>query len=197
MTRVLTIGISSVAPSTGRSVRLREHYSRNWQSQPQALKWMAGPIADFPHDFHVLQFPPGKHNFWIYSTCGMSQAQDLSQVELHLFSPRETPKHVELLTAVAHYHRTGSTLNAGHTVNFGRPWLPESRCDHGLLSLPYLDGPALELAELDGGVVRCLWLVPVTASEVAYAKERGAESLEAMLESAGFNYLDAGRQPVV
>lgn len=44
----------------------------------------------------------------------------------------------------AHFHRTGSALGLGHTVNFGRPWLPGSSCTHGLVSLPYLFGPELE-----------------------------------------------------
>jgi hypothetical protein len=48
------------------------------------------------------------------------------------------------VTAIAHFHRTGSALGLGHTVNFGRPWLPTSSCTHGLGSLPYLDGPDLE-----------------------------------------------------
>lgn len=197
MISVPTIGISSVAPKTVRSLCLRGHYSNSWLSEPQPLKWMAGPIKELPNDFHVLQFPPARHKFWIYATCGMSQEEDPIQVELHLFSPRQSSKHVELLTAVSHYHRKDSFLNVGHTVNFGRPWLPESQCDRGLVSLPYLDGPSLEWLKAAGGAIRCLWLVPITASEVIYAKERGPASLEARFENVGFDYLDPGRAPVV
>lgn len=65
----------------------------------------------------------------------------------------------------------GSPLGVGHTVNFGQPWLDASSCVHGLISLPYLDGPTLENPELpDGRVIKFDWLVPITPAEVQYKK---------------------------
>jgi hypothetical protein len=81
---------------------------------------------------------------WTYATSGMSRPGDATPLELHLFSPERSEQLVELLMAIAHYHRTGSTLGLGASVNFGRPWLSGSDCSFGLISLPYLDGPALE-----------------------------------------------------
>jgi hypothetical protein len=119
------------------------------------------------------------------------------QGEVHLFAPDRNDLHVELLTALGHYHRTGARVGLGDTVNFGRPWLPGSTCTHGLLSLPYLDGPGVEWLHLaDGACVRFLWLVPITAEELAYKKKHGVDALEACFERAGLNYLDANRHSV-
>jgi hypothetical protein len=127
----------------------------------------------------------------------MSEERDEAPLELHLLSPVATTEHVELLTAVAHYHRTGARLGLGHTVNFGRPWLPGSRCTHGLISLPYLDGPDLEILSVDGKTVRFLWLIPITKEEVEFKKKNGLEALEARLEEANFAYGDPKRPSVV
>jgi len=181
---------------TGRADAIRNHYRHNWKSEPTAIRWAAGPIADLPSDFCVLEFPPGKHQWWTYATCSMSQPADASPIEIHLHSPVQTRNHAELMTAAAHYHRTAACLGLGHTVNFGRPWLPGSRCDHGLVSLPYLDGPDLELLELDGKTIRCLWLIPITRSEVEFAKNEGLENLEKRFEISRLNYLDPKRKAV-
>jgi hypothetical protein len=126
----------------------------------------------------------------------MSSIADEQPLELHMFSPREVPAHTELLTAVAHYHRTGARLGLGHTVNFGRAWLPGSQCDHGLISLPYLDGPRLEELMVDGKLIRCLWLIPVTTAEVEFKKHHGLEALEARFETEQFSYIDPLRRSV-
>ena len=55
------------------------------------------------------------------------------------------------------------------------PWLPDSNCDHGLISLPFLDGPALENASILGQSVRILWLIPITRAEREYKVQHGVE----------------------
>jgi len=129
----------------------------------------------------------------------MSQPTVEFPIELHLFSPTQSHQHIELLTTIAHYHRTGHPLNLHHTVNFGRPWLPGSLCDHGLISLPYLDGPRLELLQLSDSKhpIRCLWLLPITQSERDFKVELGTEALEQKFQSANFNYADPHRPSVV
>jgi len=133
-----------------------------------------------------------------YATRCMSQLEDEERLELHLLTRRDddlAPALVELLTVTAHYHRTGSSLGLGHTVNFGRPWRPGSACTHGLISLPYLDGPRLEW--LLEPRVRFLWLVPITASELLFKKQHGLEALEERFEAAQFDFLDPLRASVV
>jgi len=127
----------------------------------------------------------------------MSEHDDLRPVELHIFSHQENHDIVEILTAVAHFHRRGATLGVGHTVNFGKAWFQKSQCEFGLVSLPYLDGPTLEvLPPEDGGVVKFYWLIPITESEVVYKKRRGLEALESEMERSQFNYLDPYRTSI-
>jgi hypothetical protein len=175
------------------------HYAENWGDRgTEAELPAAGRRDELPADFAVLEFAPGPdRRMWTYATRCMSQPGDRRPLELHLFSPYQSPEPVELLTAVAHYHRTGAELDLGHSVNFGKPWLDDSTCEYGLLSLPYLDGPKLEnLALDDGTVVKFLWLIPITRAEVECKKELGLEALEEKFEAAGFNYLDPGRPSV-
>jgi hypothetical protein len=178
---------------------LREHYERVWKLSKDR-RWSKGPISELPEGFGVLEFEPGQgREMWTYATCGMSNATDERPLELHLFSPVQTAEHVELLTAIAHYHRTGARLDLGHTVNFGRPWLPNSRCSFGLISLPYLDGPRLEILQhpLFLREVHLLWLIPITPEELKLKKDRGLDALEDLLEDANIDYADPLRPSLV
>lgn len=124
---------------------------------------------------------------------------DNYQLELHLFSPKQYLPHVELLTAIGDYHNTGARLGLAHTVNFGRPWMPGSKCTYGVISLPYLDGTELEYYRCTGNgmVIRCLWLIPITEQERDYKRANGLEALEQLFESKRFNYSDPMRPSVV
>jgi hypothetical protein len=177
---------------------IAEHYRQCWGEAGVPRKWERGPISQLPVNFQILVFAPTHRRAgWTYATSGM--ATDLTTgpaLELYLISPVETNLHVELLTVVAHYHRTGAPLGLGHTVNFGRAWLPGSLCDHGLISLPYLDGPSLEWLDTEKGSIRFLWLIPITNAEVAYKKAQGLEALEARFEESQFNYLNPTRASV-
>lgn len=178
--------------------RLVAHYERVWREEAVRLGWHKGPAQELSSEFCVLEFRPrAGREMWTYATCCMSHPADQEPLELHLFSPVQSEQHLELLTAIAHYHRTGAKLGLGHTVNFGRPWLDASLCEFGLISLPYLDGPELEWLPLGAShKARLLWLVPVTAAEVAFKKAEGLGTLEERLEAASFNYLDPRRRSV-
>ena len=182
------------------SDEIKSHYSEKWANVPVARRWHHGPISELPLCFCVLEFAPTiARGMWAYATCCMSQPSDSTPIELHLFSPAQCELHVELLTAIAHYHRTGRSLGLGHTVNFGRPWMAGSQCEYGLISRPYLDGPSLEQLRTRpaGQVVRCLWLVPITERERNYKRTNGLEALEQVLEQSKFDYLDPVRTSVV
>jgi hypothetical protein len=127
----------------------------------------------------------------------MSLPTDEHPLELYLLSPVAHAGHVELLTAVAHYHRTARSLGMGHSVAFGRPWMPGSKCEFGLISLPYLDGPAFEVLQLESGRVQFGWLLPITPEEREFKKQQGVEALEARFESESLDYLDPLRESVV
>ena len=158
--------------------------------------WHRGPAL--PQQCRVFEYAPSDRTFcWVYATCGMTPLSESSLLELFLLAPCHTESHVELLTAVAHYHQTAVRLNLGHTVNFGRPWLEKSQCSFGLISLPYAFGPALESARLSGKSARVLWLLPVTSDERAFKVASGLSALEELFEKQHFNYLDPLRRSVV
>ena len=178
--------------------QITEHYEQCWEGKSQTATWKFGPTWQLPPGFRVLVFPPSKRRrMWTYATCCMSQQSDAPALELHLFSPVQIETQVELLMVVAHYHLTGAYLDVGHTVNFGRPWLSESKCDHGLISLPYLDGPKLEWLEQADRNIRFLWLIPISAGEVEYKKLHGVEALEARFEERKCDYVNPQRPSVV
>lgn len=174
---------------------IKAHYSGFWNVTGKRSPFDRGPIHQLPADFCVLEFAPhGDRNMWTYATCGMSQAGDDLPIELHIFSPRKTDEVVELLYVAAHFHRTGQRLGLNHTINFGKPWISPSSCDHGFISLPYLDGPGLENGPDN---IKCYWLIPITEAELGYAMAHGANALEERFERGPFNYLDPARSSVV
>lgn len=170
-----------------------DHYKKYWKADPTVCVLDKGPAYNLPTDFCVLEFAPwAERNMWTYGTCGMSQPQNVSPIELHLFSSIKDASLVELLTVITYYHRNTASLGLDHTVNFGRPWQGQSLCDHGLISLPYLDGPGLENMNL----IKFYWLIPITKEEVAYKKKYGVTALEDKFEE-GLDYINVSRKGVV
>jgi hypothetical protein len=176
---------------------LEEHDKGRWSEPIDQIRLEKGPIQELPAEFRVLVFRRSADTL-VHATICMSQPDDFERIELYMITDRRIEaRHqiAEILTVVAHYHRTGARLGLGHSVNFGRPRLPHSACTHGLISLPYLDGPDVEW--LREPKVRFLWLIPVTSGEVAFKNEHGVDALEERFEESQFNYLDPGRAPVV
>jgi hypothetical protein len=177
---------------------IKSHYYENWQRESNIYYWDKGPTEKLPHDFRILEFPPtSKRGMWTYATCGMSQNDDNEGVELHIFSSNQDSGLIELLAAVAFYHRNTENLNLNHTVNFGKSWQGNSKCTHGLISLPYLDGPQLEDMIFEDKTVKFYWLIPITRDELEFKKANGIEALEAQFDNTNFNYLDADRQSII
>jgi hypothetical protein len=176
------------------------HYEKCWGVGCSAHQWRQSPALPLATPLTVLCFPPhGNRDMWTYTTAGMSVRSEAGRsygLELHLVSPDANEGHIELLTAVAHYHLTGEPLGWGHTVNFGRPWYSNSRCSYGLISLPYLDGPELEWLGIPAASTRCLWLVPITREEREFAVGHGIEALEEQFELTNFDYMDPKRPSV-
>jgi hypothetical protein len=177
---------------------IQKHYEKIWQIPATRCPSIGGPLHELPDDFTILKFAPRQERrMWTYATSCMSKQEDADPLELHMFSRDESEEIVELLTATAHFHRTGKTLGFGHTVNFGKPWQRQSVCDHGLISLPYLDGPSLENLNIGSKLLNCYWLIPITKSEVKFKKKFELEALEQKLEDHTFDYLNPTRPSVV
>jgi hypothetical protein len=176
---------------------ITEHYTRHGAAPSQVVTWTEGPVDELPAAFSVLVITRSDTSV-AYATRCMSEPSDDERLELHLLArPADVPEGelAELLVAVAHYHRTGRRLGLGQTVDFGQPWLAGSACTHGLISLPYLDGPSLEW--LAAPLIRFLWLVPVTASEVRFTEAHGVEALALRFDEQRSNLLDPRRASVV
>jgi len=184
-----------VSLENGYGELLEHHYARFW-GQGKTRVLTRGP--ELLSKFQVFEFPRTEKTFsWVYATCGMTPLSSPELSEIYLLSPCQANAHVELLTAIAHYHQTGARIGWGHTVNFGRPWLGKSQCTFGLVSLPYHFGPSLEKVSLDGQSVRVLWLIPITFDERAFKIDHGLEALEQLFEAKQFNYLKPDRRSVV
>ncbi|QEM09137.1 suppressor of fused domain protein [Mucilaginibacter rubeus] len=179
---------------------LKKHYIANWGNNYLEKTWNSGPINKLSNQFTVLEFPPhGERKMWTYATCGMSTFSQSSPIELHIFSKVQDDSLLELLSSVVYFHNVDQNLNLEHTVNFGKPWQLSSICTYGLISLPYLDGPDLEVlysAEQDK-TIHCYWLIPITLEERDFKIRYGLEALEEIFDSKNFNYIDNMRQSVV
>ncbi|GID98619.1 hypothetical protein Adi01nite_80310 [Amorphoplanes digitatis] len=161
----------------------------------------AGPIRTLVPDLHILRLPQ-QGTGQLYATAGLwdATARHGHGLEFVLAAPTtDDAIHVETLTMVAYYHASSGdyVLDHGHTVPIGRPWLPGSRCDHLLVSLPYPWGPELENCDVPGGHVRVLWLLPITAAEKRFRHSHGLEALEQRFEDAGIIPADPYRGTVV
>lgn len=175
-----------------------DHYMRNWKNQPSLRIWDKGPIQKLPESFRVLEFAPNTaRDMWTYATCCMSQIDDIAPLEVHMFSSKQDVGLVELLTALAYYHRNTTNVNLHHTVDFGRPWQDDSLCSYGFVSLPYLDGPDLENLSIRRKKIKFYWLIPVTESEVYFKAKYGVEALEDKFDNIGLNYINPSRLPLI
>jgi Suppressor of fused protein (SUFU) len=176
---------------------IREHYQRQWGACDE-LRWPRGPIEQLPEGFSVLKFQPSARNsLFTFATCGMSATDDAGRVECFILSPVADKSICELLTIVAWYHRNCVRLGLGHTINFGRPWLPQSECDHGLFSTPHLHSAELEQLDNGGGATKFLWLIPITAFEREFMVNCGLEALEMRFEANALDYANPHRQSIV
>jgi hypothetical protein len=179
---------------------VQKHYESVWDNEGENKYWYKGPIQKLDPDFSILEFAPStKRQMYTYATCCMSNKDDESPIELHMFSSTQDHTLVELLTAVAHYHKNSNKLYLHHTVNFGRPWQDQSECEYGFISLPYLDGPDLENLTIQDFKKngKCYWLVPISKVELEFKKNYGVEALEERFDVVGLNYLNPKRSSVV
>lgn len=117
--------------------KIEAHYAENWRAPRESLRWGTGPIDELPADFRVLVVSRSADTVAFATRC-MSVAADAGPPGDSRAVQTQQKHHgtnlPEILTAVAHYHRTGSRLGLGHSVNFGMPWMVGSACTHGVMS---------------------------------------------------------------
>lgn len=179
--------------------RLTRHYNAYYGMQGKRLTLTTGLVEKLHKDFFVLEFPPNaRHKMFCYCTVGMSaDRHDDNLIELVMYSPKQAASIVELMTACASHHRNVLPLNLHHTLNIGQPWVDNSKCDHGFISLPYLDGQSLEIFNFDKKEIHCYWLIPITETERDYKIDNGWEALEQLFEDNQLDYLNPERDSLV
>lgn len=179
--------------------KLTRHYENYFGMTGNPLRYDKGPIEKLHNGFFVLEIPPNnKHQMFCYCTVGMSIGRsDENLIELVVYAPKSDQLLIELLTVCASYHRNSLPLNLHHTVNIGQPWLDESNCDHGFISLPYLDGQDLEIFRFDDQEIHCYWFIPITEKERDYKITNGCEALEQLFEDEQLDYLNPKRETLV
>jgi hypothetical protein len=178
---------------------LRRHYERHFGLEGQSMRFNKGPIEKLHPDFFVLVIKPNqKINCWVYCTVGMSlDREDENLIELFCFSPKQDESVLELMTVAASYHRNALPLNLHHTVNIGRPWIDNSKCDHGFISEPYTEGQGLEFFKFNEETIHCYWLIPITEAERDYHTENGCEALEQLFENGHLEYANPKRASLI
>jgi len=178
---------------------LKQHYEGYFGTLGKRLDLGVDPHKKLHPDFYILEFGLNhKHDFWVYCTVGMALGMDEENlIELFIFSPKKDESLVELLTVVVSYHQNDTPLNLHHTFNIGRAWLDNSKCEYGFISLPYLDGPELEIFNYKEDYIHCYWVIPITESEREFKMENGCDALENLFENKGIGYLDPDREPLV
>jgi hypothetical protein len=105
------------------------------------------------------------------------------------------------LVVMAAYYGVSHALDVGHTFRIGEPWLPGSKCDCVLVSLPYPYGPNFQIYRInEESDIQFLWLLPITTPEMKFLAENGEdaiEQLEKRFEECGLQYAKPNRSSVV
>ncbi|MCX2951388.1 suppressor of fused domain protein [Lentzea sp. NEAU-D7] len=184
------------------SSAIRDHVQGFWPDREARLRtWDRGKIVEAIPEFAVLEIAPKEvGRAWLYSSIGAWRVPMPGEHRLEFLSltPRESEEAVENLAMVSAFHADERfRVRLGKVINIGRPWLAGSICDHFLVSTPFLFGDEFETVHADGVGVSIYWLLAITASEAAFARENGAFALERLIEENDVDLLDPARAAVV
>jgi hypothetical protein len=106
-------------------------------------------------------------------------------LEFLLCAPSAQPAAAKLVAMVANLHADPRyPLSLGQVLEIGHPWLPGASADHLIVALPGIFDPELEWLSDRDFTARFIWLVPITAREAEFAKQRGLDALQSRLGAA-------------
>jgi hypothetical protein len=197
-----------VGPVTGVDAQsaIESHLRHGFPGQRVVVQGWRTDAMSAPHVRVLRVDPETRGGLWLHVSSGASLPADESAEagpavkpegsEFVLVTPFKTLRAVELLAMVVYFHGV-QELSLGDIVSVGEPWLPGSTCGHLLVSNPYLLADELWTLPLPGRTVNFRWVIPITATERAYATERGLDALEERFEQAGLEYWDPHRASVV
>ena len=181
---------------------IEAHLRHGFPGQRVVVQGWRTDAMSAPHVRVLRVDPESRGGLWLHVSSGASlpvegaAAAGTQGSEFVLVTPFKTLRAVELLAMVVYFHGV-QALSVGDIVSVGEPWLPGSTCGHLLVSSPYLLADELWTLSLPGRTVNFRWVIPITATERAYATERGLDALEQRFEEAGLEYWDPHRASVV
>jgi hypothetical protein len=184
---------------------IETHLRHGFPGQRVVVQGWRTDAMSAPHVRVLRVDPETRGGLWLHVSSGASLPGEESETgpaakaegsEFVLVTPFKTLRAVELLAMVVYFHGV-QALSLGDIVSVGEPWLPGSTCGHLLVSNPYLLADELWTLPLPGRTVNFRWVIPITATERAYATERGLDALEQRFEEAGLEYWDPHRASVV
>ena len=180
---------------------IEAHLRHGFPGQRVVVQGWRTDAMSAPHVRVLRVDPESRGGLWLHVSSGASLPAEGSAGGAHgsefvLVTPFKTLRAVELLAMVVYFHGV-QALSVGDIVSVGEPWLPGSTCGHLLVSNPYLLADELWKLPLPGRTVHFRWVIPITATERAYATERGLDALEQRFEEAGLEYWDPHRSSVV
>jgi len=180
---------------------IEAHLRHGFPGQRVVVQGWRTDAMSAPHVRVLRVDPESRGGLWLHVSSGASlptggSAGGAHGSEFVLVTPFKTLRAVELLAMVVYFHGV-QALSVGDIVSVGEPWLPGSTCGHLLVSNPYLLADELWELPLPGRTVHFRWVIPITATERAYATERGLDALEQRFEQAGLEYWDPHRASVV
>lgn len=173
---------------------LQEHYEFYLGRNYTTIKNTNCKMEQEYPEFAVLKFPPTlEFPMWRYTTLNMSNFDEVRPIELYVVSKEEHDFIADILTWVAYFRKKGNLLYVDDSVEIGEPWYNDSSCDCGLICYPYIETPEFK----DCGDISCLWLLPVTKTEVAFKDKYGIGELEEKFANCELNFLDYFRDSAV
>ncbi len=179
-----------------------DHLRGFWpNSSISGENWRTGPIKENVPGFRVLKLrsnTPEAPVIYVTEGCFISEPGSHIRHEFLIISPNDERQNVETLTMLANFHADERfRLDVGAVVSIGDSWLPDSTCDHLLISIPYPYGPKLEWLKLSDICVRFLWALPITSREAGFVELNGSEALEQKFDASTVDYLNPFRASVV
>ena len=179
-----------------------EHVKKFWANSVVFEEhWKEGAIEGNLPGFQILRVvsrTPGRPIIYVTNGCFVVELAQHIRHEFFLISPRDDLQPVETLTMLANFHADERyRLDVGSVVNIGDPWIPGSKCDHLLISIPYPYGPKLEWLKMPGICVRFLWALPITQREAAFVELNGLEALEQKFDAAKVDYMNPFRSSII
>ncbi|HTO09355.1 MAG TPA: suppressor of fused domain protein [Myxococcota bacterium] len=191
-------------PSTGIAEAVRAHLARVFPKREltRAALPRAGLVVNLPElaVFEVAPPPGEPHAPWLYVSGGASAEpmDDGYGLEFLLCAPARGLEAAKLVAMVANLHADPRyPLSLGQVLEIGHSWLPGASADHLVVALPAVFDPELEWLSDRTATARFIWLLPITSSEAAFAKQRGLEALQSRLGAAQADVAALVRESVV